>query len=547
MVRRLACAALLLPVLAAAPGWSQIASPPQILGPLVGPGSIKPQPDLAFFGTDLGWTVEHEGQLRILFGDTDDVFNAVCFPQLHDDDSQGTMPLNRPDTGVPPVTMLTAPGEPNVLQRLIVTRNGESLTMGYGQVPVSAYSDGKNLVAIMGRGGTIRCKPGVKSPVAACRGPRSDHPDLRNWLSADGLRCSQTVGECVPAPNGIATACELATGAGCNAALVETCQPTASGLCVDPSSSQNDGTPSSERFTEGNEMEFAIEDPGSPGHYESLATLRTNKFINTTARTVRGLASLPGANGHKPGNALLVWGRPHFSGEQGRQAQVYLLAHPLPIARARNGRWRFRPWFYAGVDVRNGSPRWSRQQARAKPLALDGVVGGSPFEEQPLVNQFTISFVGGTIGKWVMLYGGNIGSYLLADPAHDRPGDGPGSVRIRFADQPWGPWSPSQPHLLEGSPFDVGTPLGPGGVLFHPLCVDKPAAPCTRSDQVRPADFYVGCAPIGKTFDTGFFYGANIIDAYTQPDGAGGMDIYWNVSTWNPYGVLFLKSNLRPG
>ena len=115
----------------------------------------------------------------------------------------------------------------------------------------------------------------------------------------------------MPAPNGIATACELATGAGCNAALGETCQPTASGLCVDPSSSQNDGTPSSERFTEGNEMEFAIEDPDQPGHSESLATLRTNKFINTTARTVHGLASLPGANGHKPGNALLVWGRPH--------------------------------------------------------------------------------------------------------------------------------------------------------------------------------------------------------------------------------------------
>jgi hypothetical protein len=63
---------------------------------------------------------------------------------------------------------------------------------------------------------------------------------------------------------------------------------------------------------------------------------------------------------------------------------------------------------------------------------------------------------------------------------------------------------------------------------------------------VRAVDFYVGCAPIGKTFDRGFFYGANIIDAYTQADGAGGMDIYWNVSTWNPYGVLFVTSNLRP-
>ena len=22
--------------------------------------------------------------------------------------------------------------------------------------------------------------------------------------------------------------------------------------------------------------------------------------------------------------------------------------------------------------------------------------------------------------------------------------------------------------------------------------------------------------------------------------------VYWNVSTWNPYGVLFLKTDLRP-
>src|SRR5262249_47918190 len=156
------------------------------------------------------------------------------------------------------------------------------------------------------------------------------------------------LGECDPAPNGIPTACELATGAGCNAALGATCRPTATGLCVDPSSSQNDGTPGSERFTEGNEMELAVEDPARPGHYESLATLRTNKFINTAARTVRRFdVHARAKNDYEAGSgALLVWGRPHFSGEQGRQAQVYLLVHPLPIARAKGGRWRFRPQFF---------------------------------------------------------------------------------------------------------------------------------------------------------------------------------------------------------
>ncbi len=545
MIRRISAVLLL----SALPAAAQVASPPQILGRWVGPDVPKVQPDLAFWGTDLGWTVEHQGELQILFGDTDDTFDSVCRGQLHNDDSQGTIPLVRPATGVPPLTFLTDPNDPNVLQRLFVFRKGESLQMGYGQVPVAAYSDGQSLVAIVGRGGTIPCRAAVASTVAACRGPLDDHPIRSNWLSAGGLRCSQTLGECTPAPNGIPTPCELATGAGCNALLGEVCTVTPTGLCIDPSSSQNDGTPVSEVYTTGNEMEFAIQDPNDRGHYDSVATLRTNKFINPTARTVKRFTGGISGNDYGPGaGTLFVWGRPGFSGQQGRQSQIYLLAHKLPIATASNRRWRFRPRYYAGVHKRTNAPIWSHQQAKAKPLALDGVVAGSPIEEQPLVNQFTISWVGGPIRKWVMLYGGDIGDYLLLDPAHSRPGNGPGSVRIRFADHPWGPWSPARPHLLEGAPDEVGTPMGPGGVLFHPACVDQPGASCVPSDPIRPVDsFLPGCTPTGKTFDRGFFYGANIIDAYTTSDGAGGMDVYWNVSTWNPYGVLFLKTNLQPG
>ena len=527
---------------------AQVASPPQILGRLVGPNAPKGPPGVAFWGTDLGWTVAHKGELQILFGDTDSTFDSVCFGQLHNDDSEGTMPPVRPETGVPLVTFETDPNDPNTLQRLFTFRNGESLQMGYGQVPVSAYSDGQDLVAIMGRGGTIHCKAEVTDPVAACRPPLADHPNVLNWVTADGLTCSQTLGECTPAPNGIPTACELATGFGCNPLLGEVCTPTETGLCVDPTSSQNNGTPSSEVTRAANEMEFAVQDPDHRGNFESLATLRTNKFINPASRTVKRFTGIPFGNDYRPGSgALLVWGRPGFAAEQGRQAQIYLMALRLPLQKEANGRWRFQPLYFAGLLGHTNIPIWSPLQRSAKPLALDGVVGGSPVEEQPLVNQFTVSWVGGKIRKWVMLYGGNIGDYLLLDPAHARPGAGPGSVRIRFADHPWGPWSPAQPHLLEGSASEVGTPLGPGGVLFSPACVDQPGAPCAPSDPVRPIDsFLPGCFPFGKTFDQGFFYGANIIDAYTQSDGADGMDVYWNVSTWNPYGVLFLKTNLKP-
>ncbi len=358
MARRLAVALWSLGWLAVvSAAQAQVASPPEILGVLAGPGSEPVQPDLAFFGTDLGWTVEHQGKLQILFGDTDDTYDHVCYGQTHNDDTQGVLPLQRPATGAPPLTMETSPDDPNTLQYLRVLRGGESLQMGYGQVPVSAYSDGRDLVAIVGRGGTIHCNPGVSSPVAACRGPLADHPALLNWLSADGLQCSQAIGECTPAPNDIPTPCDLDSGRGCNALLGEVCTPTDTGLCIDPSSSQNLGTTASQVHTTANEMEFAIQDPDEPGVYESVATLRTNKFINPTSRTVKRFTWLPFWNDYRPGaGAVFVWGRPGFAAEEGRQAQIYLLVHQLPISRAKNGRWLFHPWYYAGVNKHTGFP-----------------------------------------------------------------------------------------------------------------------------------------------------------------------------------------------
>jgi len=54
----------------------------------------------------------------------------------------------------------------------------------------------------------------------------------------------------------------------------------------------------------------------------------------------------------------IVWGRPGFQGLGAREAQLYLLAHRLPLRLDRRGRARLRPQYFAGVDAR-GEPRWS--------------------------------------------------------------------------------------------------------------------------------------------------------------------------------------------
>jgi hypothetical protein len=147
-----------------------------------------------------------------------------------------------------------------------------------------------------------------------------------------------------------------------------------------------------------------------------------------------------------------------------------------------------------------------------------------------------------------MLYGGDLADYLLADPAGQRPGSHPGALRIRFADQPWGPWTPPEPHLRPGRPDVVGDPGGPGGVLFHNLCMGVGADICAPGDPTRPPDFFLpGCPSFGAAFDIGRFYAPNVIDAYTRVAGPTTLDLLWNVSTWNPYAVVLMRTRIEAG
>jgi hypothetical protein len=54
-----------------------------------------------------------------------------------------------------------------------------------------------------------------------------------------------------------------------------------------------------------------------------------------------------------------------------------------------------------------------------------------------------------------------------------------------------------------------------------------------------------GCQTPAVQLDIGRIYAANIIDAYTRESGTG-LDITWNISTWNPYAVLLMRSHIEP-
>jgi hypothetical protein len=149
------------------------------------------------------------------------------------------------------------------------------------------------------------------------------------------------------------------------------------------------------------------------------------------------------------------------------------------------------------------------------------------------------------LGKWVMFYSGGI----ISLPRANLPGCGVlelftrseckdvvvgnGAVRMRTADHPWGPWSPPQDVIEGGDPNVAGSgQYGPGGVLRHPQCKEETCATHTQT-AFYDADEY------------GFFYSANIIEQWTR-EVDGGVDVYWNVSTWDPYRVVLLRTRIEP-
>jgi hypothetical protein len=149
----------------------------------------------------------------------------------------------------------------------------------------------------------------------------------------------------------------------------------------------------------------------------------------------------------------------------------------------------------------------------------------------------SVSYVA-PLGKWVMLYGGDLPASVLTLLLGPNSGlavrDPDGAIHARFASQPWGPWSAPVQILKAGNPAASppvpGTQYASGGILYHPGCTTNCA----------PREPSLGTSEYGR------LYAANIIDSWTMSRTGGAADVYWNVSTWNPYEVVLMKTRLSP-
>lgn len=451
--------------------------------------AFPPTPPVRAFGTDLGWTYEANGTTHILFGDTWQRID-ICPLQLNDD-SLGTLAM--PPSDWPG---FSARGSIADAECPEVTFALDAAGTAFGPIELRRWD-------------------GVIVPLGPLNTPVTGFFDgEKEWaifIVAGGQACTPeeaTSGATCPdvlSPQAADLVCDM----------VGT-QP----LCVDPTSTRRDA--SSQAYY------LHIGERVGPTSYVSRAMFLTNKYLNLTARAVRRFdpESDDGHFDYREGtNALLMWGRPGFD-DQAREGEAppYFMYHPLPF-QFDGDRIDFAPRYFSGAAA-NGNAEYTTTQAEAVPL-----YGG---ELEP-VNHTAVSFVA-PLSRWLMIYGGSVVDYIDPDDIAGESQPVPGALYARFARDPWGPWSEAEvvmPEEVVAQDMACGkrAPVG---------CTANPANP-----PVRPA-----CISLFDRDSGAALYGANIIDSFTRAVPAEttrgpAANVFWLVSTWNPYSVVLVKTHIE--
>lgn len=491
-------------------------------------------------GTDLGWAFAHRDRIWVMFGDSwwIDPVNAASVP----DDALGQISLTDFPDG-PSVDAFVRehpapPGQPawraagptmTVAQRgnagfapVISMRDGEQLPAGIGYTPVTGFSNGRDdgseaVFAIFYNYEPVECVAGSCEEGFSCDTQLSRDPTIR-----------------------FSPPCVVGSSPSCRAGA---------GLCQDRETTVYDASSNVARaLSVVLRHNVGVTTSAEPLHFEARAW-DTVRFSNATSRTVSDFdperAGAAG-NDYTPahGNALpragvFVWGRPGFGGigVDGRDAQLYLLWAPMPEPDA-DQRFDWAPRYFTGVDA-EGRPQFSPRQVDARPLDLDAATpGDQPEEVHDVVGQMGISWLP-SLRRFVMFYGGEgapmFGNPIFGDDIAKVRHDPHGSLFVRFASQPWGPWTAPRELLRGGdhaSDAEAAELYGPGGIMAHNNCR---AESCARFDPAYLLD-------VGNN-DNGVLYGASIIDAWTTARDER-TDLYWFLSTWNPYQVVLMKTSI---
>ncbi len=467
-----------------------------------------------------------------------------------------------------------------------------SLETGSLRTPVAAWTANEQLFALFSRGDLETCEASADCPQGmACSN------------DVEGVSLGRCLDPLSLGDDPMLTACRDGNDCG----PVSTCNKDVASVCLTqtPFELPQDGetfTPSwyrdDPRLGVANVLYVArAASPERPEDYVVAHRFLTRRFVNVAARAVAHFdPGDPSQNDYRPGDhTLFLWGRPSFVGGDGVQSLPFLLYVSLAeLTDEAEPRWS--PHFFAGYDDA-GDAVWSEDEQAAVPIyGTEAELARDEDGEERIdwrepeydyVNQTSVAYLE-ALDRFVMLYGGDVPAWLVADE------DGvarnpvnkarvPGAIQLRSARHPWGranlhdpdaqAWSSAQAVLTR----EVAAPYlacGEGGQDELPGCTDE-------ADENSPLDLLATIASVSaddlsETPDVvamciegsaalagmnaasgdpvGRLYGVNVIEPWTEDvseraddleDGQRAVELYFNVSTWNPYQVVLMKTQLR--
>ena len=206
-----------------------------------------------------------------------------------------------------------------------------------------------------------------------------------------------------------------------------------------------------------------------------------------------------------------MWGVPGYRGNVPLAEGGYPRLAYVPTGQVENpAAWRYLSGRTptrrrSGPPNRNVPPMFSTGDPTPPPQ--------NPVLNTGCVGEFSVSWEA-PLGRWLMLYN------------CQTPGRAAGEVRARFANAPWGPWS-APTEIFHPDPDKAWCRYMHNDGRI-PDCIDE-----SGGDNVDD----VGQAP-------GTPYAPYALSRYTRatPQGA---EIYYLLSTWNPYQVVVMRANLR--
>jgi hypothetical protein len=255
----------------------------------------------------------------------------------------------------------------------------------------------------------------------------------------------------------------------------------------------------------GGQMYVAISTNFHAGHATDKSVL--TKFVPpATFQPLRTISQLPNGRflrlsmheqtgpvaGLPPGGPyIFIWGTGKY-----RESDAYLSIVPAGDFESGKG-----VRYFSGFDAAK-APTWSDSESDATPVVKDGALG-----------DVSVTWCK-ELSLWLMTY--------------DRRTMPDNGIAFSYSRTPWGPWS--EPQII----FNAGRDRGYGKFIHNPRrkVDDGLSGPLFRPRKEDPEDV------------SGAAYAPYVVERWTRVQGSE-LNLYYLMSTGNPYLVVLMKSRLR--